>query len=208
MTKRRVTEGGEESRQKILDAAEELFLECGYDKTTLNAVGKRCGISYGSIPWHFGNKAGLLFAVVQRIAIEQVSGTSAPLSPQTRYEPGLPGLEQLMASISQWDDDPRLPLLHMLDAAFDEAPPEIVRTLVETDQQRFRNVESWAARTLAMNSHVSPVDPDGIAKVFVASVRGISILSRIEGDFFDLRKARESLRGTMIALLGLDNPRD
>jgi TetR/AcrR family transcriptional regulator, acrAB operon repressor len=63
---RRVEEIGDESRRRILDAAEELFAERGYERTSLVDVAERSGISRGSIPWHFTNKEGLLVAVVRR----------------------------------------------------------------------------------------------------------------------------------------------
>lgn len=63
---RRVDEIGDESRRRILDAAEELFAERGYERTSLVDVAERSGISRGSIPWHFKNKEGLLVAVVER----------------------------------------------------------------------------------------------------------------------------------------------
>ncbi|MBD3005481.1 MULTISPECIES: TetR/AcrR family transcriptional regulator [unclassified Streptomyces] len=63
---RRIEEIGEESRRRILDAAEELFAEKGFDKTSFVDIAARSGISRGSIPWHFKNKDGLLLAVVDR----------------------------------------------------------------------------------------------------------------------------------------------
>jgi len=48
-SKKRMSEIGDESRTRILDAAETLFLEKGYERTTLVDVGKLAGISYGSI---------------------------------------------------------------------------------------------------------------------------------------------------------------
>jgi TetR/AcrR family acrAB operon transcriptional repressor len=63
---RRIDEIGEESRRRILDAAEELFAEKGFEKTSFVDIAARCGISRGSIPWHFKNKDGLLLAVVDR----------------------------------------------------------------------------------------------------------------------------------------------
>lgn len=63
---RRVEEIGEESRRRILDAAEELFAERGFERTSIVDVAERSGISRGSIPWHFTNKEGLLVAVVRR----------------------------------------------------------------------------------------------------------------------------------------------
>ena len=63
---RRIDEIGDESRRRILDAAEELFAEKGFDKTSFVDIAARSGISRGSIPWHFKNKDGLLLAVVDR----------------------------------------------------------------------------------------------------------------------------------------------
>lgn len=63
---RRMDEIGDESRRRILDAAEELFSEKGYEKTSFVDIATRSGISRGSIPWHFTNKDGLLIAVIER----------------------------------------------------------------------------------------------------------------------------------------------
>jgi TetR/AcrR family acrAB operon transcriptional repressor len=64
---RRIDEIGEESRRRILDAAEELFAERGFDRTSFVDIARRSGISRGSIPWHFKNKNGLVMAVVERV---------------------------------------------------------------------------------------------------------------------------------------------
>ncbi|PRY39817.1 TetR/AcrR family transcriptional regulator [Umezawaea tangerina] len=63
---RRIDEIGDESRRRILDAAEELFAERGFDRTSFVDIAERSGISRGSIPWHFKNKAGLVVAVLER----------------------------------------------------------------------------------------------------------------------------------------------
>ncbi|NWJ71543.1 TetR/AcrR family transcriptional regulator [Pseudonocardia sp. ICBG1122] len=69
-TRRRIDEIGDESRRRILDAAEELIAERGPARTTFVDIAERSGISRGSIPWHFANKDGLVVAVVER-AIER-----------------------------------------------------------------------------------------------------------------------------------------
>lgn len=63
---RRMYETGIESRRRILDAAEDLIAERGFEKTSFVEIARRSGISRGSIPWHFANKDGLLLAVVDR----------------------------------------------------------------------------------------------------------------------------------------------
>ena len=53
-------------RVAIVDAAESLFLEQGYERTSLAAIIKRSGGSLATVYELFGNKQGLLRAVVER----------------------------------------------------------------------------------------------------------------------------------------------
>ena len=64
---RRIDEIGDESRRRILDAAEKLFAEKGFERTSFVDIARESGISRGSIPWHFKSKDGLLIAVVDRL---------------------------------------------------------------------------------------------------------------------------------------------
>ena len=65
----RRSEIGDESRQRILDAAERLFIERGLSATSFARIEREAGISRGSIPWHFKNKRGLLLAILERAMI-------------------------------------------------------------------------------------------------------------------------------------------
>ena len=89
---RRIDEIGEESRRRILDAAEELFAERGFDRTSFVDIAKRSGISRGSIPWHFKNKDGLVMAVVER-AVERIW-------PAERYE-SVPSLSEVFRETAE-----------------------------------------------------------------------------------------------------------
>jgi AcrR family transcriptional regulator len=55
----------EESRQKILQAAFEAFAEKGFEKTSMDEIVKRSGLSKGTLYWHFTNKRELFLAAVQ-----------------------------------------------------------------------------------------------------------------------------------------------
>lgn len=54
----------ESRRKEILDAALEVFLECGFDGTTLAAIRDRSGASTGSIYHFFSGKAGIAAALL------------------------------------------------------------------------------------------------------------------------------------------------
>lgn len=48
----------------ILDAAKKIVLEDGFAELTFDAIARESGANRASIPYHFGNKAGLLTAMV------------------------------------------------------------------------------------------------------------------------------------------------
>ena len=54
------------SREAILDAAEELFADRGYDATSLTDVGAAAGVSRGTPGYFFGGKEQLYRAVLER----------------------------------------------------------------------------------------------------------------------------------------------
>lgn len=61
----RKAEQSARTKSALIEAAIALFAERGYRATPLKAIGERAGISHGVIPFHFGNKEGLLQAVVE-----------------------------------------------------------------------------------------------------------------------------------------------
>jgi TetR/AcrR family transcriptional regulator len=55
------------SREAILNAAEKIFADRGYDGASLNAIGREAGVSAALAAYFFGDKAGLYAAVIQRL---------------------------------------------------------------------------------------------------------------------------------------------
>jgi TetR/AcrR family acrAB operon transcriptional repressor len=190
-----MTEIGDESRTRILDAAETLFLEKGYDRTTLVDVGKLAGISYGSIPWHFQNKQGLLFAVAERAW--QSGGDESPL------EPGIGGLNQIIEEQTQWDNHrltPVLNLLYQLEIDFDA---EWHKWGVELDLDRHEQIIQWINATMGENPIVGGVTPESLAYYLTSAGRGIGAKLAQFGPFPNSVFPREALRQSVILLMGL-----
>lgn len=57
------------TRDRILDAAHELFVACGYEDTTMQAIADRAGVAVQTVYFRFGTKAGLLAEVESRAVL-------------------------------------------------------------------------------------------------------------------------------------------
>lgn len=63
----------EETVKKILDVSMKLFLEKGYDNTTLSDIIRASGLSKGAIYHHFASKADILIRICDRIGEENAA---------------------------------------------------------------------------------------------------------------------------------------
>ena len=58
------------TKTRILDAAEELFAQAGYEGVSLRQITRMAGVELALANYHFGPKSALFLAVVQRRASE------------------------------------------------------------------------------------------------------------------------------------------
>ncbi|MCW2691571.1 MAG: hypothetical protein JWM67_175 [Mycobacterium sp.] len=82
-------EQAERTRARILDAAAGLFLERGYGATTLRGIADAAGVAVPTVTAAFGNKPGLVRAVVERAAFgagyqQALAAMRGGLSPRER----------------------------------------------------------------------------------------------------------------------------
>lgn len=80
----------EETVRKILDTAERLFIEAGYDHTSLQDIIDETGLSKGAIYHHFSSKEDIFYSVCDRIGQQ-----NAKILMEVRDDPALNGLEKL-----------------------------------------------------------------------------------------------------------------
>jgi TetR/AcrR family transcriptional regulator, acrAB operon repressor len=64
---RKTKEEAEETRQRILDAAEQVFQRQGVSRTSLSHIAAEAGVTRGAIYWHFKNKVDLYDAMIRRV---------------------------------------------------------------------------------------------------------------------------------------------
>jgi TetR/AcrR family acrAB operon transcriptional repressor len=66
---RRTKEEAQETRSRILDAAERVFYEKGVANSSLEDIAGAAGVTRGAIYWHFKDKAELFDAMMQRVVL-------------------------------------------------------------------------------------------------------------------------------------------
>ena len=60
----------EETRRRIVDAAEEVVLRDGVARLTLDAAAAEAGLSKGGVLYHFASRDALVAGMVDRIIVE------------------------------------------------------------------------------------------------------------------------------------------
>ena len=171
----------EESRRRILDAAEELFRERGFERTTFADISERSGMARGSIPWHFGNKDGLLMAVAERAIGRMV--------PEDLQHAELDDLPDVLARVAALIKTEGGDLLHMLltQALSAEGP---VHELYATSYARRR--ESMAKEYGALDRKRGAAArrrAEGLSVAFHGAVIGIQVLWELDPDNVDLEES-------------------
>lgn len=68
---RRTKAEAEQTREKILDAAEQLFFIRGVMQTSLEEIAEEAGVTRGAIYWHFSDKVALFKALHERVRLPQ-----------------------------------------------------------------------------------------------------------------------------------------
>lgn len=64
---RKTKEDAQETRQRILDSAEQVFQRQGVSRTSLSHIAAEAGVTRGAIYWHFKNKVDLYDAMIRRV---------------------------------------------------------------------------------------------------------------------------------------------
>lgn len=91
----RVVKEAAERRNEILDAAEELFVTKGYDKTSTNDILDKVKIARGTLYYHFKSKEDILNAMIDRINSSLIARAEAVAKNKS-----VPIVERIVMTIS------------------------------------------------------------------------------------------------------------
>ena len=90
----RTVKAAEERRKEILDVAEQMFAEKGFDHASTNDIIGRIGIARGTLYHHFDSKEAILDALVERLTREAIQRARLIVANQS-----IPLLERLSRTV-------------------------------------------------------------------------------------------------------------
>jgi AcrR family transcriptional regulator len=184
---------GEQSREQILDATEQLMGTRGYAATSISDICKACGLPASSIYWHFGSKEGVLAAVMERGAERYFA--AIPVDADIEH--------QLAAVIAQQEQHPeflRLFLLLSLERSDDQAVAEVVRRVRDRAIARFHDAIAALMPADVPAAKAQRV-VDELAAVATALSDGIFLAGHLEPDTTDIGRMYRRLHQTVAALI-------
>ncbi len=76
---------GDETRQRILDIAVDLFIEQGYAGTSVRDISERLGMTKGSLYYHFASKEDVLTALIAPL-VDDIDNFLASAGPEPTRE--------------------------------------------------------------------------------------------------------------------------
>ncbi|MEU6133063.1 TetR/AcrR family transcriptional regulator [Saccharopolyspora sp. NPDC047091] len=180
--RRRIDEIGDESRRRILDAAEGLFTERGFERTSFAEIAQRSGISRGSIPWHFKNKHGLFLAVIER-AMDRV------MTPEPRT--ASPTLTELAEEFAAWVRNGESALVFVALTEAMGSSGAVRGQYQEYFARHRRGLERWlqARRPATADPETAPERERAFAVAFIGALFGIHLQALIDQDDVDFDAA-------------------
>ncbi len=137
------------ARGRILDAAERLFAERGFDHTSTALIAAEARVPQGLIFYHFKTKMELLLAVVREVQPALLDGVLPALAPDAGLRQAVDGLWRHLAAVLGEPSPVRKIIIQEL-----AAHPEIRQRALELHEQ----MATLVARYLAQASR-PPGDP-------------------------------------------------
>ncbi len=103
---RKTKEDAEITRQRIIDAARELFVEHGVSNTSLDTIAKHANVTRGAVYWHFENKTELFHAMREQVFLPLIDRIDATLLSSEKEQNPLTRIESfLLATINTLNED-------------------------------------------------------------------------------------------------------
>ena len=173
------------SYDRLLAAASKLIAECGYDRISLDMIGKEAGYSRGLVSHRFGSKEGLLWALVENM-FERWS--TKKVAPAVGEQVGVAALHAAIDAIrpvlESTPNQVRAFYALLFQAVGNQ--PALRARVAEFHRRERTIIEKWIRKGIRQGTVRPDVDAAGQAALFVSAVRGAGYLWLLDPESVDL----------------------
>lgn len=180
------------SDKAMLEAAIELILERGTDKTTLQAIGERAGYSRGLATYRFGSKAGLFDEICKSIGRHWLDYLNTGVGERRGVEAMCTALDSFFKFVSDYPRDARV--LQILYCGAASPAAEYRQTSVNIHARQREDVAEWVRAGITAGSIKQQVNADSVAAQYIAYISGMTYLWVIDPESIDFRKANDDMK--------------
>ena len=180
------------SDKAMIDAAIELILERGTDKTTLQAIGEKAGYSRGLATYRFGSKAGLFDEICKSIGRHWLDYLNAGVGNQVGVEAMCTALDSFFQFVSDYPRDAQV--LQILYCGAASPTAEYRQTSVNIHGRQREDVAKWVKAGISAGSIRQNVDADSVAAQYIAYITGMTYLWVIDPEAINFRKANDDMK--------------
>ena len=194
-------ENGQESRQKILDAALDVFYEAGFDGARMDRIAKRAGVNQALIYYYFQSKKGLFAELIDANIREMILEKKKAVGEKDIYDLDIYDadvirkvVDQVMAALKKREKIFSIVLGEIFRNPSRQADPKIFEAFLPSIQESRRWMSSLGICQM-------DIDRGVIAAVFFGSLPMITYATLGEklADHYGLDK--ENLREIFTELL-------
>lgn len=183
------------SDKAMLNAAIELILEHGTEKTTLQAIGETAGYSRGLATYRFGSKAGLFDEVCKSISRRWLDYLKNSVGDKIGVDAMCAALDAFFQFISDSPREARVQQILYCGAGSPKS--EYRQTSVDIHQRQQDDVVTWIRVGQARGVVRLDIDPKSIATQYIAYISGMTYLLLINPDSVDFRKANDDIKAQL-----------
>ncbi len=180
------------SDKAMIDAAIDLILEHGTDKTTLQAIGEKAGYSRGLATYRFGSKAGLFDEVCKSISRRWLGYLKDGVGDEVGVDAMCIALDSFFRFVSDSPRDARV--LQILYCGAASPKSGYRQTSANIHQRQQDDVAEWVRAGIRNGEIRKNADPKSIAAQYIAYISGMTYLWLINPKSIDFAKANENMK--------------
>lgn len=182
-----------EQARRMVGVAKKLLVTRGYRQLTLEAIGSECGLNKIAVKYYFGNKAGLMNALLDSLVYDSCF-VVARLVAETLQEPRYHAFFDAKCQWSQSDEQ----------FAFIELLPHILRDSHQREQLSAmyeRLISDYEAFLSVYFPHTDAESRRGLAQLVIGVVDGLAIQYRMDKERFSIVEPFQVLEAAIAAWL-------